>query len=83
MLKVFVQQDCKTCQLFKNILSKSTNLEYEIINKEIRNEIEFQKYNILSSPTSILVNKKNEEIARFYGMKKEKNIKEFIKEAYL
>ncbi|MFV0288910.1 MAG: hypothetical protein ACK5HR_05640 [Mycoplasmatales bacterium] len=82
MLKVFVQDDCITCQSFKNLLNKSVDLDYELINKEDGNEEMFEKYNILTSPTTILVDNSNEEVARFYGIKEIIQIKDFIEGAY-
>ncbi len=79
---VFVQDNCPTCQRLKDQLNifEKENMSKVSYFSPFNAKEHFQKYNVLSTPVTILVNKDQEEIDRFYGAKNSELIKEFIKE---
>ena len=78
-LKIFEQENCPTCKKLKIELAenKKENMNINSYFSNFNNKIEFQKYNIVTTPTIILVDEKGSEIDRFYGYKTFDKIESF------
>ncbi len=81
-LFVFVQENCPTCKKLKDQLNifEKENMSIVSYFSPFNGKESFQKFNVLSTPVTILVNDKKEEIERFYGVKSSQSIKDFIEE---
>ncbi len=81
-LFVFVQENCPTCEKLKeqlNIFEKE-NVSTVSYFSPFNDKENFLKFGVLSTPVTILVDEKKEEIERFYGSKNSESIKIFIEE---
>ncbi len=81
-LFVFVQENCPTCKKLKeqlNIFEKE-NVSTVSYFSPFNDKEHFLKFGVLSTPVTILVDEKKEEIERFYGSKNYESIKIFMEE---
>ncbi len=81
-LFIFVQDNCPTCKKLKDQLNifEKENMSKVSYFSPFNDKEHFQKYGILSTPVTILINNNQEEVERFYGFRNVEEIKEFIKE---
>lgn len=77
---VFVQENCPTCSKLKEQLNNLENKNMSLVSYfyPFNNKAVYDKYSILSTPVTVVVNEEELEIDRFYGAKDTAFIEKFI-----
>ena len=87
-LLLFVSSHCLYCPraevVVKRVIQEYSNLNFRKIRMKAEESKElFNKFNVMSTPTILILNNKNEEIKRIVGVPSETNLRKNIERSFL